>query len=111
MIKLQNLTPDVYSSQSRDFQLLERLFDIVLNYVKTNSDNLYTLPLSDNTDEHLIDLMTLTLGFKSRHHYNIKHQHFANIAALPFHLVNRFAQNVAKKTMKMLSFAKAVALR
>lgn len=72
MIKLQNLTPDVYSSQSRDFQLLERLFDIVLNYVKTNSDNLYTLPLSDNTDEHLIDLMTLTLGFKSRHHYNIK---------------------------------------
>lgn len=72
MIKIQNLTPEIYSKQSRDFQFIERLFDIVLNSVKTNAENLYTLPLSANTDEHLIDLMALTLGFKSRHHYNVK---------------------------------------
>lgn len=72
MIKLQNLTPRVYSDQSRDFQLFERLFDVALNSVKTNSDNIYNLPINDNTDERLIDLMTLTLGFKSRHHYNVK---------------------------------------
>lgn len=72
MIKIQNLTPEIYSKQSRDFQFIERLFDIVLNSVKTNAENLYTLPLSANTDEQLIDLMALTLGFKSRHHYNVK---------------------------------------
>lgn len=72
MIKLRNLTPDVYSKQSRDFQFIERLFDVVLNSVKTNSESLYSLPLNDNTDERLIDLMTLTLGFKSRHNYNVK---------------------------------------
>ena len=72
MIKLRNLTPEVYSKQSRDFQFIERLFDVVLNSVKTNSESLYNLPLNDNTDERLIELMTLTLGFKSRHNYNVK---------------------------------------
>lgn len=70
MIKLKNLTPHVYSDQSRDFQFIERLFDVVLNSVKTASDNLYALPISDDSDEQLLTLMSLTLGFKSRHHYN-----------------------------------------
>ncbi len=70
MIQLKNLTPHVYSDQSRDFQFIERLFDIVLNSVKTASDNLYSIPISDDSDEQLLTLMSLTLGFKSRHHYN-----------------------------------------
>ena len=40
MIKLQELTPSVYYEQSRDFQFIGRLYDIVLNYIKTNADNL-----------------------------------------------------------------------
>ena len=42
MIKLQELTPSVSYEQSRDFQFIWRLYAIVLNYVKTNADNLYT---------------------------------------------------------------------
>ena len=38
MIKLQDMTPDVYYNQSRDFQFIGRLYDIVLNSVKTNAD-------------------------------------------------------------------------
>lgn len=72
MIKLQDMTPSVYYDQSRDFQFIGRLYDIVLNAVKTNADTLYHNPLSDNSDYRLIDLMTMTLGFKSRHNYNIK---------------------------------------
>lgn len=72
MIRLQDNTPDVYYNQSRDFQFIGRLYDLVLNSVKTNTDLLYTLPLSDNSDERLLDLMTLTLGFKSKHNYNVK---------------------------------------
>lgn len=71
MIKLQDLTPAVYYNQSRDFQLIGRLYDIVLNSVKTNADLIYGIPLSENTDTRLMELMSLTLGFKSKHNYNI----------------------------------------
>lgn len=70
MIRAQDLTPDVYYNQSRDFQFIGRLFDLVLNSVKTNSEAIYNLPLSQNSDEHLLDLMALTLGFKLKHNYN-----------------------------------------
>ena len=72
MIKLQNLTPEIYYKESRDFQLLGRLFDLVLNAVKTDTDLLYNLPLSTNSDEKLLELLALTLGFKPKHQYNAK---------------------------------------
>lgn len=72
MIRLQDMTPEVYYQQSRDFQFIGRLFDVVLNAVKTKADTLYENPLSQNSDARLIDLMTMTLGFKSKHNYNVK---------------------------------------
>lgn len=72
MIKLQDLTPQVYYNQSRDFQFIGRLYDLVLNYLKTNSDNLYNLPLSDNTNEQTLSLLATTLGFKMRRNYDSK---------------------------------------
>jgi len=70
MIKLENLTPNIYTAASRDFQFICRLYDIALNNVKTNSDIIYSLPFSANSDSSLVDLMTTTLGFKSKHKYN-----------------------------------------
>lgn len=72
MIKLQNYTPDVYYKESRDFQFIGRLFDLVLNSVKTETDLLYNLPLSANSDEKLLELLAMTLGFKPRHQYNAR---------------------------------------
>lgn len=72
MIKLQNLTPEIYYKQSRDFQFIGRLYDIVLNYVKTNATNLYNLPIGDNMDEQLLNLLALTLGLKTNKQYNSK---------------------------------------
>lgn len=69
MIKLQNLLPDVYYKQSRDFQFIGRLYDIVLNSVKTNADLLYEMPINDNSPDIYADLMALTLGFKPKHNY------------------------------------------
>ena len=73
MIKLQDYTPDVYYNESRDFQFIGRLYDIVLNYVKTNADLLYDLPLSDNSDSQFIELLAFTLGFQPKHKYTAKH--------------------------------------
>lgn len=71
-IEFQTLTPSVYYAQSRDFQYIGRLFDIVLNSVKMNADMLYNLPFSDNADAKLTDLMALTLGLKLKHKYPAK---------------------------------------
>ena len=73
MIKLQDYTPDVYYNESRDFQFIGRLYDIILNYVKTNADLLYELPLSDNSDSQFIELLAFTLGFQPKHKYTAKH--------------------------------------
>lgn len=72
MIRLQDLTPAVYYEQSRDFQLIGRLYDLVLNYSKTNTANLYNLPIGKNMDEQLLNLLALTLGFKPVKNYNSK---------------------------------------
>lgn len=84
MIQLQNYTPEVYYNESRDFQFLGRLFDVVLNSIKTNADLIYALPISTNSDDQLVDLVSLTLGFKSKHNYNVQQlvalcNSFANI--------------------------------
>ena len=82
MIKLQNLTPEVYYKQSRDFQFIGRLYDIVLNYIKTNTANLYNLPIGPNMNEQLLNLLALTLGFKPKKNYNSK-QLLAICSVLP----------------------------
>lgn len=72
MIKVQDETPKIYYNESRDFQFIGRLYDVVLNSVKTNCDLLYNLPISDNVNTQMLDLMSTTLGFKIRHNYNTK---------------------------------------
>lgn len=72
MITLQNYTPEIYYKESRDFQFIGRLFDLVLNDLKTNTDLLKHIPLSTDSDEKLLELLALTLGFKPRHQYNAK---------------------------------------
>lgn len=72
MIRLQDLTPAVYYKQSRDFQFIGRLYDLVLNYIKTNAANLYNLPSGKNMDEQLLTLLAFTLGFKPTKKYNSK---------------------------------------
>ncbi len=72
MIRLKDLTPEVYYKESRDFQFIGRLFDVVLNSAKTEVDLMYNIPLSDDSNEKLLELMALTLGFKPKHQYNTR---------------------------------------
>ena len=82
MIRLQELTPEIYYKQSRDFQFIGRLYDIVLNYIKTNADSLYNLPIGDDMNESLLNLLSYTLGFKASRNYNSK-QLLAICSVLP----------------------------
>ena len=106
-IRLQDMTPDVYYKQSRDFQFIGRLFDIVLNAVKTNADMIYDCPFSDNSDSQLIDLMTLTLGFKSRHNYNVQ-QLTALCSAFAYILKNKGNRQAIEAAVNTLVNAEGI---
>lgn len=70
MIKSKNLVPEVYYNRSRDFQLLGRIYDIIFNYLKTNTEIIDAVPYSEDIDDKLIPLISTTLGFKQTHEYN-----------------------------------------
>lgn len=65
MIKTQDLVPDIYYNESRDFQLFGRLYDVVFNYLKTNIDL-----INNRKDSKLLELLLCTLGFQSKRQYN-----------------------------------------
>ena len=69
MIKFANQVPSVYPNASRDFQFLCWLFDIVLNSVKHNVDDMYYLP-DNKIDPKLVELLATTLGFKIKRNYD-----------------------------------------
>lgn len=69
MIEVKNLVPEVYYNHSRDFQLIGRLYEIIFNYLKTEEDSIYNIPLSESSPDDLLLLMSYTLGFKSKHNY------------------------------------------
>jgi hypothetical protein len=81
MINFYNQVPSVYPNASRDFQYLSWLINIVLNNVKHNVDDLYTLP-NVNIDSKTTELLALTLGFKVKRNYDQK-QLTALVGVLP----------------------------
>jgi hypothetical protein len=71
MVKVQRNVPDYYYDESRDFQLIGRIFESVLNHSKTATDIIVNTPLSQKYDVSLIDLVTLTIGFESKRKYDV----------------------------------------
>ncbi len=70
MISIKNQIPSVYYDASRDFQVLGHLYEVVLNYSKTNADMLYLLPTGVEADTRTTELLAMTLGFKLRRNYD-----------------------------------------
>ena len=60
----------------------------MLNNAKMNTDIISSLPLNPDMDPRLLDLLALTLGFKSKHEYNTK-QLAALCSIFPFVLRNK----------------------
>lgn len=82
MINLKNQVPGIYYDASRDFQLLGHLYEVVLNYAKTNADMLYLLPNGIEADTRTTELLATTLGFKLRRNYD-KEQLAALVSIFP----------------------------
>ena len=72
MIKTQNMVPETYYKQSRDFQLFGRIYDVMFNYIKNNSNAVEDIANSISPNQQTLELLANTLGFKTKHHYNVK---------------------------------------
>lgn len=64
MLKTRDFVPSIYYNTSRDFQYIAHLFDLVFNALKTEADLVFNLPLSDNSNDQLLDLLAYTFGLK-----------------------------------------------
>ena len=82
MIKLKDQIPGVYYDASRDFQILGHLYEVLLNYTKTNADMLYLLPNGVESDTRATELLATTLGFRLRRNYD-KEQLAALVSIFP----------------------------
>lgn len=65
VIRLQKETPEVYTAQSRDFQLLCRLYDCVINSIKFDVDSIKKITDTRKIRTNLLPLLQTKLGFFS----------------------------------------------
>lgn len=83
MIRLQDNVPAYYVEQSRDFQLLCRLYDILISAEKNNVDATSTLVQPNNIKSILLSLLCSRCGFITS--YYLDDDILRNIAAaFPF---------------------------
>ena len=82
MIKIKDQIPSVYYDASRDFQILGHLYEVLLNYSKTNADMLYLLPNGIEADTRSTELLATTLGFRLKRNYD-KEQLAALVSIFP----------------------------
>ena len=61
-IRLQDLTPEVYTSESRDFQILCRLYDSSFNAIKYDTDSMKYLTDSRYIRSGMLPLLQTKLG-------------------------------------------------
>lgn len=65
VFRVQDKTPEVYTSTSRDFQLIGRLYDCIINGVKFDTDSILDIINTDNIDSRLLKLLQTKIGFFS----------------------------------------------
>lgn len=69
LFKTRNNVPEVYSTSSRDFQLLSAAFDCVYNTLITNQSKLNYLDNIETVDANMLELLKDYLGFFTNQYY------------------------------------------
>lgn len=63
LLRTQELTPSIYTEESRDFQLLSRLYDSVFNGLKFDTDSIVSLINTKESRTNILQLLQTKLGF------------------------------------------------
>lgn len=65
ILRIENHTPEVYVNESRDFQVLCRIFDVMFNALQSNIDSMKYITDTSDCDNKLLSLLQSKLGFFS----------------------------------------------
>lgn len=69
LLRVENNVPTVYCNDSRDFQLLCRLYTAVVNTVKFDIDSMHYLTQTQLCKSEVLDLLATKLGFLTNREY------------------------------------------
>lgn len=103
MIDIIRQTPHEYSAQSRDYQVLARLYTALYNYVKMYIDNLSIW--DTNIDNKLINLRARTLNFIPEHSWDTENNSLEAITTCFKYLMRQ------KGTIKALEYCIDILMR
>lgn len=76
VFRTQNKVPAVYCDQSRDFQLLCRLYDAVFNSVKFDIDSMEKITDTSDCRSDILPLLSTKLGFFTRTDIETSHYRY-----------------------------------
>lgn len=82
-IRLQDNVPPVYVNDSRDFQLLCRLYDCVNNSVMSDIDTMPNILISNDCNSVALDLLSTKVGFIPKHNITNEELRFI-VDAFPY---------------------------
>ena len=71
-MKVENLVPEVYYKESRDFAFVARCFELIFNYMKSSAQCVDVNYLTEASDSSVIELLADTIGFTAKHRYDNK---------------------------------------
>lgn len=108
LIQLKDKTPDVYTNESRDFQLLCRAYDAILNGVKFDIDTMPMLLDSMACRNHMLKPLASKLGFFTDTYFNDTMLRYT-LSAFP-HMV-RLKGTLKAVTQAVLLFLKIYHIR
>ena len=63
VFRIQENTPEVYTNTSRDFQLIGRLYDCIINGIKFDTDSILDIIDTTSIDSKLLKLLQTKIGF------------------------------------------------
>lgn len=66
MIRLQHQTPSIYTEESRDFQLLSRLYDCIINGIQFDVSTMTSILDTKSCRDIMLPLLQTKLGFFSK---------------------------------------------
>ena len=99
-IRAQNLIPEVYTDESRDFQILCRLYDSIYNGIKYDADSIKYIVDARNIQSGLLPLLQTKLGFLTKKNLNDTEIRYV-LRVFPELVRNKGSLNAIRKLLNM----------
>lgn len=98
-IKMQDNVPETYINQSRDFQLLCRLYDVVMNGVKFNIDAVGSITDNEKIQSNLLSLLQTKVGFFEKYATDDNLRYILD--AFPYIMKNKGSLKAVEQTLNV----------